>query len=207
MNNQLTELVFIIDKSASMASIRDEAQDGINKFIEDQKKLDGQARLTIVEFNSEHNVYCDRVNIKEFDKYELKPSGFTAFYDSIGWTINHVGEQLSNEKEEDRPGLVLVTVMTDGEDNRSYEFNAEKIKQMVEHQESTYSWKFMFLCANLSDLKSVNDLSLRSGQNYKFDPRSINDTYGKMSSQASLSRQKLHSGVHASDIGDYTLND
>lgn len=159
MNNNLTEVVFILDRSGSMDHLSDDTIGGFNSFIEKQKQEPGDALLTTVLFDDEYKILHNGVNLKNvkpITKNEYYARGMTALLDAIGKTINTVGERLSKTKEEDRPAHVLFVITTDGYENASKEFTQTKIKEMIEHQTNKYSWKFLFLGANI-DAVSVGD--------------------------------------------------
>jgi len=133
------EIVVIVDRSGSMGGIREEAQGGINGFIEEQKKL-GDAKLTIVEFDSYITVACDQENIQEAKEYTLLPRGMTALLDAIGTVIS------DKEKYETKDGKTIVVVMTDGFENCSKEYTRDNIFSLMKEREKA-GWEFLFLAA------------------------------------------------------------
>lgn len=159
MNKNLTEIICVIDRSGSMKSCSAEAQSGFNSFVEEQKKKEGQARLTLVEFDDQYEIVHNGIDIKEVPPYILQARGMTAYCDAIGKTINTVGERLNKTPENERPGLVIFVIISDGEENSSKEFNRAKIKEMIEHQENKYSWQFTFMGANIAALQEANQVA------------------------------------------------
>lgn len=152
MNPNLTELIYIIDRSGSMHSLTEDTVGGYNAFLEEQKKLDGQAYLTTVLFDDKYELFCDHVDIKNASHMthaDCHARGCTALMDALGKTINSVGARLANTPEEDRPSKVLFMIMTDGYENSSKEFSRSAIKKMIEHQQSVYSWQFLFVGAGI----------------------------------------------------------
>lgn len=148
MRNDLTDITLIVDRSGSMAGCLSDAQGGLDTLIKKQQEEKGECNLTIVEFDDHYNVVCNGVDIKTFKGYELIPRGSTALLDAVGKTINTIGERLHNTKEEDRPGCVIVAIITDGEENASREFTNDQIKQKIDTQTKQYNWQFMFLGAD-----------------------------------------------------------
>jgi uncharacterized protein YegL len=162
MNNNLTEMVFILDMSGSMYSLTDDTIGGYNTLLNEQKAKEGEANVTTVLFNHNYTVLHDRVNIKEVKELttlEYTPMGNTAMLDAVGNTIQSIGQKLANMHEEERPGNVVVTIITDGMENASREFNWQQIQSMIKEQREKYSWIFTFIGANID----VMDISQRMG--------------------------------------------
>ncbi len=149
MDNNKVDITLVVDRSGSMDAIRSDAEGGVNRFIEEQKAAPGDATLTLVQFDDEYEqVYCKP--IKEAPRYTLVPRGWTALLDAVGKAVNAAGERLSALDESARPGCVIFVIVTDGHENRSREFTKARIKEMIEHQQSVYNWKFTFLGADAS---------------------------------------------------------
>lgn len=159
MKKGLTQMVFVLDMSGSISPLTMETIGGYNAMIADQKKEEGDALVTTVLFDHRYNMIHDGVNIKEVKDMttaEYMPTGMTAMLDAVGMTINHVGQKLAALPEEERPEKVLFTVVTDGKDNSSKEFNWKTVRNMIKHQHDKYSWVFTFLGANI-DVDRVSD--------------------------------------------------
>ena len=148
MRNDLTDVTLIVDRSGSMASCQKEAENGVNHFIDEQKKQAGECLFSLVQFDTEYEFIHNGVPIKDVPKYTLVPRGMTALLDAIGRAINEAGCRLAAMPEDQRPGLVVFVIVTDGQENSSHEFKRAQIKEMIERQQSTYSWQFTFLGAN-----------------------------------------------------------
>jgi uncharacterized protein YegL len=175
MKSGLTEIACILDRSGSMSSIIDEAIGGLNKFIDDQKELDGDANISIALFDNEYELIYDNVDIKTIptitrDVYN--PRGMTALYDAIGKTMTSIGKRLANTAEEDRPEKVMIVILTDGEENHSREYNAKNISEMITHQEDTYNWTFMFLAANQDACSVGKSLGMKDYSTVNFNANS-----------------------------------
>jgi len=133
LNTNLCEIGFVLDRSGSMNAMKEEAIGGINAFLESQQKLPGEARLTLVLFDHEYIVTYDGVPIKDvppLDSHSYVPRGTTALLDAIGRTINTIGERLDKTPEPERPGKVIVAILTDGLENASQEFKRKEIFKM-----------------------------------------------------------------------------
>lgn len=163
MNQNLTELVFILDRSGSMAGLESDTIGGFNSMIENQKNEPGEARVTTVVFDNEYKMIHDAIDIKEIAPLTRKDyyvGGMTALMDAVGHTINHIGRRLAYTPEAERPGQVIVMITTDGYENASHEFTRDKVKSMIEHQTNIYSWKFMFLGANIDAAREAQSIGI-----------------------------------------------
>ena len=189
MRNDLTEIVMVIDCSGSMSRIKDDAEDGINSFIEEHRK-DGDVVLTLCEFNSRgtyHFVY-DAVPIKEVGHYIMRTGGLTALLDALGNSIDKTGTRLAAMSEEDRPGLVIFVVVTDGYENDSEEYtDSGQIKEKIDHQANVYKWQFVYLGANQDAIAVAKSLGAQSAGN--FSMKRTADTYD--ATARSTKRMKL----------------
>ena len=168
MNNNLTDITLVVDRSGSMSSCRTDAEGGINTFVEEQKKTPGDANITLVQFNTDYEVVHNGIPVKYVPKFELHPRGCTALLDAVGKAINTVGERLAKMSENDRPGCVVFVIVTDGQENASKEFSQAQIKELVEKQKTKYNWKFTFLGANVDAFgEAINmGIALYAAANY-----------------------------------------
>lgn len=148
MNKDYTDITLVVDRSGSMATVREEAQGGINGFIASQVQEPGMARLTLVQFDSEYEFVHQGQLIQEVPPYTLVPRGMTALLDAVGRAMVETGQRLARMPEAERPGLVVFVVMTDGQENSSHEFTKARIREMIQEQQQKYSWQFTFLGAN-----------------------------------------------------------
>lgn len=165
MKKNLTELVFILDRSGSMYNLVEDTIGGFNSMIENQKKEPGEAYVTTVLFDDHYEILHDHVNLKELhpitDK-EYYARGCTALLDAVGKTINYIGTRLNNTPESERPDKVIFVITTDGYENSSKEFTKIQIKDMIEHQQNKYSWTFIFLGANIDAVSEASNLGINT---------------------------------------------
>lgn len=176
MNQQLTELIFILDRSGSMYGLEHETIAGYNSMLERQKNEPGEAKVTTVLFDNIYEIIHDAVDIKSVEPMTTKEyfaRGSTALMDAIGNTINNVGRRLADTPEHERPGQVVVVITTDGYENTSREFNRNQIKQMIEHQADVYNWKFMFLGANIDAAAEAQSLGIDSDWTAQYEATEI----------------------------------
>lgn len=152
MKKDLTEMVFILDRSGSMHGLEAETIGGFNAMLEKQRKIDGECLVTTVLFDHEYKLLHDRVEIKEVSKLthrDYEVGGSTALRDAIGMTINKLVNAQRHTAEIFRAEKVMFVIITDGEENASREFSQRKIKNMIEYQKGRYGWEFIFIGANI----------------------------------------------------------
>ena len=154
-----------------MQSCRYDAEGGINSFIEEQKKADGDAVLTLVQFDTEYDFVHSGKSIQDIPKYDLRPRGMTALLDAIGRGINEVGERLDKLPDNEKPGCVVFVIVTDGHENSSKEFKVEKIREMINRQRSEYNWQFTFLGADAHSFDEAANMGISKDAIVVFNPR------------------------------------
>lgn len=149
-NPNHSHITVIADRSGSMGGIRDEAQNAINQFLDDQRNVDGTATLLLADFdgNEPFRVIHDG-DLDDADPYTLEPRGMTPLLDAIGRGITMTGERLAALAEDDRPGHVFCVICTDGAENASREFGLEVVTKMISEHEQTWSWTFVFLATGM----------------------------------------------------------
>lgn len=163
MKKGLTELVFILDRSGSMAGLEGDTIGGFNAMIEKQKKAAGEAYVSTVLFDNESVVIHDRVDVqkvKPMTEEDYSVRGCTALLDAIGKAIHHIGNVHKYAREEDRPEHTLFVITTDGMENASHRYNAQQVKQKIERQKSKYGWEFIFLGANIDAVETAKHFGI-----------------------------------------------
>lgn len=201
-NKDLTEIVLVVDRSGSMYSCRDEAQGGINAFIDDQKKLKGKANFTLVQFDSEYEFVHEGVDIQDVPSFTLYPRNSTALLDAVGRAISETGERLASMDEKDRPGLVVFVITTDGEENSSHEYNATQIKEMVTEQQDKYNWQFTFLGAGIDAFGVGGDMGYAKGGIANCSTASYGNTF--VAASANVGRMRKMSSMDMDIENEYT---
>ena len=201
MNNNLTELVYIIDMSGSMYHLTDDTIGGYNRMLEEQRQLNRnnpnlKANVTTVFFDDRYIVVHDREdinNVKDITENDYQPCGTTAMLDAVGKTVVEVGQKLAATPEEERPGLVSVTIITDGLENASKEYDWERVRSMIKEQREKYSWVFAFIGANIDVEKTVYDLGIDKSLSatYYCTSDSVNNLYSAVSYAATSAREIL----------------
>lgn len=163
MNKNLTEIVYILDRSGSMSGLEKDTIGGYNSFLEKQKKEDGDAVVTTVLFDDKYDMVHDRVDIKKvkaLTNKEYYARGMTALLDAIGRTINYIDARHKNAIESEVPFKTIVVITTDGYENASREFDSSKVKAMIENQKKELGWEFLFLGANIDAVETAKDFGI-----------------------------------------------
>lgn len=160
----LTHIIIVLDRSGSMESVRDYTISGFNEFIETQRnEIKGRALVTFMQFNYETMCVIDGVPLMEvraLSRDLYAPTGGTALYDAMGMTMTDIGRKLAAMPEDLRPSKVLMLTMTDGEENASRHYTQKKVRDMIEHQRTHYSWQFVFLGANQDAILTAKALDI-----------------------------------------------
>ncbi|AGL02834.1 vWA domain-containing protein [Desulfoscipio gibsoniae] len=174
MKKDLTELVFILDRSGSMSGLESDTIGGYNAMLEKQKKEPGEAVITTVLFDDKYELLHDRINLRGIspitDK-EYYVRGNTALLDAVGKTINKIGSVQKYTAEDERAEHVMFVITTDGMENASREYSYGKVRQMIEHQKSKYGWEFIFLGANIDAVSTAERFGISKDRatNYNAD--------------------------------------
>lgn len=169
MNNNLVEIVAVLDRSYSMSSIKDAAQESFDGFINEQKALDKEVRVTLAQFDDQYELVYEQKPIQEVPNVELLPRGSTALLDAIGKTANTVGERLHKTPEDQRPSRVIFVIVTDGQENQSKEFKLDDIKKIIQTQEDVYKWDFVYLSADANAFHDATVMGFKAGKILQYD--------------------------------------
>lgn len=164
MKENLTELVFILDRSGSMSGLESDTIGGFNSMIKKQQKEEGEAYVSTVLFDDKCEVLHDRKKISKIKKMTEKDyyvRGCTALLDAVGGAIEHIGNIHKYAREEDRPSKTLFIITTDGLENASKRYSFEDVKRMIERQKEKYHWEFLFLGANIDAIEVAGNMGIR----------------------------------------------
>ena len=174
MRKNLTEIVFILDRSGSMRGLEADTIGGFNSMIEKQKKADGEAIISTILFDNVSEVIHDRADIRSIqpmteDDYTVR--GCTALLDAIGGAVHHIGNVHKYARAEDVPEHTLFVITTDGMENASRRYDSETVKKMIERQKEKYGWEFLFLGANIDAVETARSVGISKDRavNYRSD--------------------------------------
>jgi uncharacterized protein YegL len=198
MNNNLTEIIFLLDRSGSMAGLESDTVGGFNAFVKKQSELEGETILTTVLFDDEYEVLWSGIDARAAklteDEYFVR--GTTALLDAVGKTILDVGYRLSKTNEDRRPNKVIFVITTDGMENASREFTYAKVKELIQHQQEKYSWEFIFMGANIDVAKEADSLGIDIENSYNFEAthKGVENMYEMVSESITEKRMKNPGG-------------
>lgn len=190
MKKDLTELVFILDRSGSMSGLESDTIGGYNAMLKKQQQEAGEAVVTTVLFDDQYELLHDRINIKgtrPISAREYYVRGCTALLDAIGKTIQKIANVQQHTSEEERAEKVLFVITTDGMENASQEYSYKKIRALVEKQQKKYGWEFIFLGANIDAIAAAADLGISADRsaNYHADSAGTQLNYEAISDAVS----------------------
>ncbi len=183
MKKGLTEIVFIIDESGSMYSLKADTVGGFNSVIAEQRSKDGEAFVSTVLFNDKRRVLHDRVpidRIAEMGDSDYRPGGSTALLDAVGSAIKHIAAIHKYARPEDVPERTLFVITTDGMENASRHFSADKVRRMIKKEQEKYGWEFIFLGANIDSVQTAESFGIDESRavNYKADGKGTGVMFG-----------------------------
>ncbi|MCD7885629.1 MAG: VWA domain-containing protein [Lachnospiraceae bacterium] len=209
MKKDLTELVFILDKSGSMSGLEKDTIGGFNSMLEKQKALAGECRITTVLFDNHYQLLHDRIDlraVRPMTEREYYVGGSTALLDAIGRTIQKLVSVQRSVAEEYRADKVLFVIITDGEENSSREYSLSKVRQMIEHEKEKYGWEFLFLGANMDAVTTAGRFGISPDRAMDYVP-DARGTELNFRAVAEASAQYRCSGAMSDDCFDEIRED
>lgn len=193
-NNNITELVFILDRSGSMSGLEADTIGGFNSMLNEQKKKGGKCYVSTVLFDGVSEVLHDRLDIEKVPAMtdsDYVVRGCTALMDALGGAIHHIGNIHKYARREDVPDNTIFFIITDGMENASRMYSSRRVKQMVEHQKSKYGWEFMFIGANIDAVETAAQYGISKDRavNYHADKAGTDVVYENISCVVSAVRE------------------
>ncbi len=187
MKNNVTELVFILDKSGSMHGLESDTVGGYNSVMEKQKKVDGECYVTSIFFNSESETVHDRVKLSEIEpltEEDYRVGGCTALIDAIGDAVTHIETIHKYIRAEDVPDHTMFVIMTDGLENASHKYDSKTVKRLIEKHKEKDGWEFLFIGANIDSVETARHFGINEDRavNYRADKKGTGVVYGAVAS-------------------------
>ena len=178
MKNNITELVFILDRSGSMSGLESDTIGGFNSMLVRQKKEPGEAYVTTVLFDTRFDRIHDRLKLEEvpaLTERDYVPGGCTALLDAVGDTVRHIAGLHRYARPEDVPEKTVVVITTDGLENASRRYTLQEVKRLIEHEKEKYGWEFLFLGANIDAIETARGIGISADRatNFMADTRGI----------------------------------
>jgi hypothetical protein len=196
-NPDLTHIYFLLDRSGSMQSIVDDTVGGFDAFIAEQRKTPGECRVTLSQFDDHYDeVYADRP-IAEVPSLVLEPRGTTALLDSVAKLVIDAGRRLAALPEDQRPGTVIVGIMTDGLENASREWSHPQVKELIERQTRDYSWQFLYLGADQDAIEVGASIGVGAGQAVTYGRGKVKQAMAATAANVSSYRRARAAGMPA----------
>jgi len=191
--SDLTHLYFLLDRSGSMQSIKSDIEGGFAAFIEEQRKGDGECLASLSQFDDVYEVvYADKP-VRDVPPLDLQPRNMTALHDAMGRMITDAGARLAALPDDQRPGTVIVAIMTDGLENASHEWHAPAIKALVELQTSTYNWEFLYMGADQDAVEVGAGLGIAAANSVTFAKGKAREAMATSAGKISqLRKHRLH---------------
>ena len=191
MKKNLTEIVFILDRSGSMSGLERDTIGGYNSMLAKQRREKGEALISTVLFDGVSEVLHDRVpidRISDITERDYYVRGCTALLDAVGGAIHHIGNVHKYARDEDRPKRTLFIITTDGMENTSRRYSYERVRDMIEHQKRHYGWEFIFLGANID----AAEVGARMGIDSDHSVEYTNDSIGQRVNYEAMSEAISH---------------
>ena len=191
--NNVTELVFILDRSGSMSGLEEDTIGGFNAMLQKQKKENGEAYVSTILFDNVSEVLHDRIKLKDVPKMtdeEYTVRGCTALMDAIGGAIRHIGNIHKYARPEDVPAHTMFIITTDGMENASVHYSSDEVKNMIERQKEKYGWEFLFIGANIDAVETAARFGIERNRavNYRADSQGTRILYDTISAPISAMR-------------------
>ncbi|MBR2877166.1 MAG: VWA domain-containing protein [Clostridia bacterium] len=186
MKNNITELVFILDKGGSMSGLEKDTIGGFNSMIKKQLKQKGRCYVSTVLFDNDAEIIHDRVklsDVPELTEDDYVVGGCTALIDALGSSIHHIANIHKYARKEDVPEHTMFIITTDGQENASHKFTSEEVKKMIEKEKSKYGWEFLFIGANIDAVETASryGISPERAVNYRADSKGTQVLYNSVS--------------------------
>ncbi len=191
----LTHLAMLLDRSGSMQTIKQATEQGFDLFLAEQREAPGRCTVTLAQFDNEYEeVYTD-LDVREVPPLDLRPRGMTALLDSIGRLVQTTALRIAQLPEEQRPGAVIVGIMTDGLENASKEYTHAAIKALVTEREEQFGWTFLYMGANQDAIEVGASLGVKRERSLTYDTANVDQAYAATSRSMAGMRTAMAAGA------------
>jgi hypothetical protein len=167
-NPDLRHIAVILDRSGSMHTVKDDTEGGLRAFLDTQHQTPGRTTVSLYQFDDRYEPVYENRALADVPPFTLRPRGATALLDAVGRTINTISEHLAAKTEADRPGEVIVVILTDGHENASREYSKGTVKELIEHKQDTCGWRFVFLGADQDAFDAAGGIGIRAGSTLSY---------------------------------------
>lgn len=167
-DKNLTWIVFLLDRSGSMQSMKSDVEGGFAAFIEEQKKVDGACAVTLAQFDDSYEVVYTDKPLNEVQELDLRPRGMTALLDSMGRVITDTKSRIKALPKDSRPGSVIMAIMTDGLENSSREWTRDAIKSLVKKHTAKHDWQFLYMGANQDAIEEGSKIGVSAANSMTY---------------------------------------
>lgn len=161
-------IAVILDRSGSMITVKDDTEGGLAAFLEAQHEAPGHTTVSLYQFDDRYDTVYENKPLADVPAFRLRPRGATALLDAVGRTITALGEQLDAKPEDERPGEVIVVILTDGHENASAEYTKTAVKELITRQQDEYGWKFVFLGADQDAFAAAGGIGIRAASTLSY---------------------------------------
>ena len=198
-NPNLAHLYFLLDRSGSMQSIKDDTEGGFDAFIAEQRSQPGDCRVTLAQFDDQYEEVYQDVPVADVPPLSLSPRGSTALLDSIGRLLGEAGTRLAALPEHERPGVVIVGIMTDGHENSSRELTHAQVKALIERQTSEYAWQFIYMGADQDAIEVGSSIGVAATNSMTYGRGRVAAAMAATSRNIGLTRSAVAAGASAKE--------
>lgn len=198
-NPHLTHIAFLLDRSGSMQSIKDDTEGGFNAFVEEQRRQGGDCRVTLAQFDNEYEEVYRDLPLADVPPLHLVPRGSTALLDSIGRLVTSTGEHLAALTEDERPGMVIIGIMTDGHENASREWTHPAVKALIEQQTKAYGWQFLYMGADQDAIEVGASIGVAAANAMTYSRGRVHAMMSATSRNIGRTRAAMASGATAAE--------
>ncbi|MGC3994199.1 MAG: vWA domain-containing protein [Propionicimonas sp.] len=199
-NPDRTHIEFVLDRSGSMHSIKSDIEGGFDAFVADQRTHPGRTTVSLAQFDDRYEVVFTAVDVAEVGPLDLQPRGSTAMLDAIGRSITALGSRLAALPEDQRPGTVIVAIMTDGLENASREYTHAAVKALITQQEQVYNWQFLYMGADQDAIEVGASIGIAPGRALSYDRGKSKEAFGAQTRLANKLRAAAAAGAPLSAV-------